>query len=87
MAAAIPLRKAFKTSTVKIIQVPRQKNAFMIDFYGPYEESALAHYAFDSYFKKNNLTVKLPIIEEYITDPANEPDSSKWLTKIYYFAQ
>jgi hypothetical protein len=26
----------------------------------------------------------MPVIEEYVTGPETEPDTSKWLTKIYY---
>jgi hypothetical protein len=25
-----------------------------------------------------------PVIEEYVTDPMNEADTTKWLTNIYY---
>ena len=27
------------------------------------------------------------VIEEYITDPSTEKDTSKWLTKIYFFVK
>ncbi len=35
----------------------------------------------------NGLKHKAPVIEEYVTDPGKEPDSSKWLTRIYFFAE
>ena len=27
------------------------------------------------------------VLEEYITDPTTEADTTKWLTNIYYFAE
>jgi hypothetical protein len=26
----------------------------------------------------------LPIVEEYVTDPSKEADSTKWLTNVFY---
>jgi hypothetical protein len=26
----------------------------------------------------------MPVIEQYVTDPGQEPDSSKWLTRVFY---
>jgi effector-binding domain-containing protein len=86
MAAAIPFKNAGAGAggNIKLIEVPAGK-ALLIDYYGGYYGLGQAHYAMDDYMKRNNLTQKAPVIEEYITDPGTEPDSSKWLTKIYYF--
>ena len=27
------------------------------------------------------------VLEQYITDPSQEPDTSKWLTNIYYYVK
>jgi len=27
----------------------------------------------------------VPVVEEYITDPGEEPDPEKWLTRITYY--
>ena len=37
--------------------------------------------------KENKLEQLTPVIEEYVTDPASEPDSTKWLTKVVYFVK
>ena len=87
VAAAIPIKSPIKSGgDLKIIRMPATK-AYMVDYFGPYQESAAAHYACDFYLSKKGLKQKSPVIEEYITDHASEPDSSKWLTKIYYFGE
>ena len=55
-----------------------------IDYYGDYSATETAHVAMDEYIKANGLTHKYPVIEQYVTDPGQEPDPSKWLTKVYY---
>ena len=86
MAAAVPIGPSVRAKDLTVIQIPATK-AYVIDYYGTYESVANAHYAFNIFLAKSNLTQKLPVIEEYITDPMTEKDSSKWLTRIYYFAE
>ncbi|MEL6945811.1 MAG: SRPBCC family protein, partial [Bacteroidota bacterium] len=61
--------------------------ALVIDYYGEYDGSVVAHEAMDAYLAANGLSFKMPVIEEYVTDPTTEPDPSKWLTRIYYFLE
>lgn len=85
MAAAIPVKGDAKT-TVKgfeTIVVPAGKNLH-IAYMGSYEKSGDAHYAMDAYIKEKNMEQAMPVVEEYVTDPMNEPDTNKWLTNIYY---
>ncbi len=86
MAAAIPIPTGKKVGDITTIQLPATKS-YLIDYYGSYEKIENAHFAFDVYFAKNGLKQKAPVMEEYVTDPASEPDSSKWLTRIYYFTE
>ena len=86
VAAAIPTNKAVNLGEVKNIKLPFA-TAYSVDYYGPYSGTAAAYMALDNYIKKNKLTFKWPVIEEYLTNPMSQPDSSKWLTKIYYFAE
>lgn len=58
--------------------------AAVIDYYGPYEGSGEAHYAMDDFFQEFGWELNSPVVEEYITDPMAEPDTSKWLTRITY---
>jgi effector-binding domain-containing protein len=86
MAAAFAIRGNLKTDQIQMIHIPAQ-TAYRIDYYGGYEGLYFAHMALGYYLNDKGLTMKMPCIEEYITDPTSEPDTSKWLTKIYYFAE
>ena len=86
MVAAFPIRGNLKTDVIEMIHIPAQ-TAYMIDYYGGYKGSYYAHMALNYYIMENGLKFKSPVIEEYITNPQAEPDSSKWLTKIYYFVE
>lgn len=84
MAAAIPVGKKIATEKGELIFIGGG-HALQVDYYGPYESSGSAHEAMDFAIYRKGKTVKAPVIEEYVTDPGKEPDSSKWLTRIYYF--
>jgi effector-binding domain-containing protein len=86
LAAAIPVRGLFTAAHVETIKLETEK-AYVLDYYGPYHGLATAHLALGRYLVKNGLTPKRPAVEEYVTDPGNESDPEKWLTKIYYFAE
>ncbi len=86
MAAAIGFTGFATKEGYEVIKVPAGK-AIEIDYYGPYEEADKAHYAIDDYMKFHQVTPKMPVIEEYVTDPGSEPDSKKWLTKITYLLE
>ena len=88
VAVAIPIAKgtAVAGSTLKTFEVPASK-AVVVDYYGPYDNFAAAHEAIGEYIKANGLKEKAPVIEEYVTDPMSEKDSTKWLTKIIYLIE
>lgn len=58
--------------------------ALMLAYYGAYDASYDAHMAINKYMQDNGMEMRDVVIEEYMTAPANEPDTSKWLTNIYY---
>jgi effector-binding domain-containing protein len=58
--------------------------AISVDHYGSYNGLQAAHDAIDKFAQANGLKTKMPVIEEYVTGPQMEPDSTKWLTRIYY---
>ena len=84
-AAAVPVEgnQATMVKGYETFVAPAGK-MLVIDYYGAYDKSAEAHYAMDDYMKEKSLVTNGPMIEEYITDPSTEPDTSKWLTRIYY---
>jgi effector-binding domain-containing protein len=51
---------------------------------GSYEKSAVAHVQIGNYMKAKKMDKEEVIIEEYVTDPMTEKDTSKWQTNIYY---
>ncbi len=58
--------------------------AVRLDYYGDYSGLGAAHGFIDQWVQDNNATITGAPWEEYITDPGAEPDTSKWLTRIYY---
>lgn len=84
LAIAIPVKDASMASgDYTAITIDRSK-AVMVDFYGSYDKTDLAHEAIKKYIKEKNLITKSPAIEEYVTDPATEKDPNKVLTRVYY---
>ncbi|MBP6681041.1 MAG: SRPBCC family protein [Saprospiraceae bacterium] len=87
LAAAVAFTGDIKTPAgMEVINLPAAKS-LTIDYMGGYNGIGSAHEAMDAYMKENNLEQLTPVIEEYVTDPASEPDSTKWLTKVVYFVK
>lgn len=84
MAAAIPVAEKLWIPDASSLDIPAG-TAIEIDYYGDFSGTAAAHYAMDDYMKDHGLFNNPPMIEEYVTDPAEEQDPSKWLTKITYY--
>ena len=86
MAAAVAFRgDAPKDlpSGFEIIEVPAAR-AVSLDYYGPYDALEVPHEALDDYLKAEEIGPQIIVVEEYVTDPTTEPDSSKRLTRIHY---
>lgn len=84
VAAAIPVKSevaVMKHDT--LISLPASRAA-ILDYYGSYDNLEEAHYAIDDLFVDFGYELQLPVVEEYITDPMAEPDTSRWLTRIVY---
>lgn len=84
LAGAMPITEPTNINGASTITIPAKK-AIQIDYYGKYENSTEGHAAIDAYINDFELLYDWPVIEQYITDPGQEPDESKWLTKITYF--
>lgn len=85
MAAAVPVKGDAKTKVkgFETYIVPAGKNLH-IACAGGYTNIGDAHMEMDAYMKEKNLLQGIPVIEEYVTGPDQEPDSTKWLTHIFY---
>jgi effector-binding domain-containing protein len=81
-AAVLGKEKPIKPEVFELFETPQSK-VMTIDYFGAYSQTTKAHFAMDEYLKSKNLTQKF-VIEEYVTDPMAEKDTTKWLTKIYY---
>lgn len=86
MAVAIPVATGATLAGYTAIKIPAARS-LQIDYYGPYAGTGPAHYAIDDYAKAKNLALGEPALEEYVTDPQQEPDTAKWLTRIVYFVK
>jgi effector-binding domain-containing protein/ribosome-associated toxin RatA of RatAB toxin-antitoxin module len=56
----------------------------MATHYGAYETVGITHTQIQHYIQEKGLTVTGATWETYLTDPAKEPDQSKWVTEVYY---
>ncbi|MCF8239134.1 MAG: SRPBCC family protein [Saprospiraceae bacterium] len=83
MATAVPVASAVTVKGASVVELPATK-AKVIEYYGSYSGTGAAHGAMDAYFHEFGLEGSAPVIEEYVTDPSNEPDTAKWLTRIIY---
>jgi effector-binding domain-containing protein len=84
MAAALPLLAEMNITESDAINIPA-KTALKIEYKGESAKSMEAHLAMDAFMLDHSLRHDLPIIEEYMTDPAKEPDPTNWITNIYYY--
>lgn len=84
MATAIPIKEmvAIEGAASETIDAGR---ALVVNFYGDRAETMIAHEAIDDYMRDRDLFVKYPVLEEYVTDPSEEPDPAKWLTRVIYY--
>lgn len=82
--AAIPVKKAGKAAGKVKPGEFIEGNAVMVEFYGDYRQTPMAHEAADKYMKEKGKQSVGPPWELYETDPGVEKDTAKWLTKVYY---
>ncbi len=68
------------------IKLPSRK-AVMMEYYGDHATTKAAHNFIRLYMQDRGLKHVPPIVEEYVTDPEEEPNPAKWLTKVYFFTK
>ena len=87
VAAAIPVMgDSTLGEDIGLMQLQPQK-ALLLNYYGGYKSMDKPYKALDNYLRNNGLSKKTPVIEEYITGPKQQRDSTKWFTKIWYLLQ
>jgi effector-binding domain-containing protein len=88
IAAAVPLAAGTKIDNpiVQATNIPASKAVF-VNYSGAYDKLPDAYNSIHQYLSDNKLKAKIPSIEQYISGPANEKDTSKWLTKIVFLVE
>lgn len=88
MAAAIPIsaKVVIPAETHEQISIPLTKE-FTVDYYGAYEKTMNAYKALDRALASQNIAHPEMVIEEYISDPMVEKDTTKWLTRIHFLVK
>lgn len=84
MAAAIPVPKEVEFDLEGFEKIPVEGKALFLQYYGDFNNMETPHMAMDDYLKEHHMAPGKVVIEEYVTDPTQELDTSKWLTNIYY---
>lgn len=88
IAAAVPVADGTKIDNpiVQATNIPASKAVF-VNYSGAYDKLPDAYNSIRQYLSDNKLKEKIPSIEQYISGPTNEKDTSKWLTKIVFLVE
>jgi len=87
LATAMPVQSGASIEEYEIYTISPHK-ALKMEVKGDYEKLPEAYQAIAEYMAAHSMTqADLPILEEYVTDPTAEPDTSQWLTQVYYFVE
>ncbi len=86
MAAALPTVVESNVVNTESYHIAPGLN-LKIEYKGERSKSGLAHTAMDAYLLDHRLKQQIPVIEEYMTNPTEEPDPKKWVTNIYYYVK
>lgn len=81
--AAYPVADSSVTLKNAIYMWLPSSQAYMVVYKGPYSGIGAAYEVMDKYIAKKGKTSALKV-EEYSLGPMQEPDSTKWITNIYY---
>ncbi|MDD1425791.1 GyrI-like domain-containing protein [Dolichospermum sp. ST_sed9] len=82
--AALPIDENIKAPLdFEVIEIP-DIPCLKLEHFGMYNTLKKAHSKLDYLMSSSEFVLEQPIIEEYVTSPSQEPDTSKWLTNIYY---
>ncbi len=87
IAAALPINvKMDFIPGFSYFEVPKAE-CLRLKNYGNYTTLRAAHAKMNYVMDNSPFTLGVPIIEEYVTSPSQEPDTSKWLTNVYYLLE
>ncbi len=84
MAAAMPISSNSNVLEGYMVTELPSSMAMVVEYMGDYEGSGDAHMMMEKCAEDWGFEIIEPVSEEYVTDPGEEPDTSKWITKITY---
>ena len=82
--AAIPIDKEIKGNDKVQIKQSYSGKVIYLSYTGPYEKTYKAYTELETYKKEKGYSDNGGPWEVYVTDPGSEPDTSKWITEIYF---
>jgi effector-binding domain-containing protein len=85
LLAGIPVAAGAKSKLkgMTLYEAPGGKT-LQVAYRGGYNGIGAAHDAIDAQCSADGLTINVNVIEEYVTDPGLQPDSTQWLTNVIY---
>ncbi|NOT36864.1 MAG: hypothetical protein HOP11_05760 [Saprospiraceae bacterium] len=87
LMAAVPIQGNIKVPLgFEVIEIPTVP-CIKLEHFGFYNTLKNAHAKMDNIMNTSSFVLKAPIIEEYVSRPSEEKDTSKWLTNIYYLLE
>jgi effector-binding domain-containing protein len=84
LQAGIPVQPWFKPGAQVKLDTIKKVKALVGYYYGPYSGISSAYERLKKYSQTHNFILDDYTWESYVTDPGTEPDSTKWLTEIYF---
>jgi effector-binding domain-containing protein len=84
LAAAIPVSEPVEMDGELGSETIGPARSFMLDYYGAYDKSLPAYNAAFQFMEDQGIEFNGVVLEQYLTDPGQEPDTSKWHTRIYF---
>lgn len=85
-AVPIPADAKDKVKGVSTYETPASK-AYEIVYLGGYANMMAPHNAMDEKMKADGVTMNGNVVEEYVSSPSTEKDSTKWVTNIIYLVK
>ncbi|HRH99628.1 MAG TPA: GyrI-like domain-containing protein [Saprospiraceae bacterium] len=82
--AGLPVEKEIKVPVGFSCEKVQADQCIALEHYGHYNTLKNAHAKLDYIIRNLGIQIDAPIIEEYVTSPSQEPDTSKWQTNVFY---
>lgn len=82
----VPAEAKDKLKGMTLYEAPGGK-AYQVVYRGGYSGVGVAHEAIEARRKADGAEFNVNVIEEYVTDPGQQPDSTQWITNVVYLVK